>query len=103
MGATNGGSGNGGIVGEVDSTAPKRTFHGHAVKADSIRRKPKEIPMPTVDQKAAHAKAVAGLAREECLNRARADALLEDEGVDNAETEAIRQRQEQEREHQALP
>ena len=96
MDTTNGGTEIGGIAGEVSSAAPRRSL-------ESLRRKPKELPVPTVDQKAAHGKAVAGLAREECFNRARADALLEDQGVDNDETEAIMQRQGQEREHQALP
>ena len=66
------------------------------------RRKPKEIPVPTVEQKAAPVKAATGLARAELLNLARAN-NDNDSNADVEESDAIRLRLEQEMDQQTLP
>ena len=68
----------------------------------TLRRKPKEIPATTIDQKAAAGRAATGWAREECLRAARASGEV-DSVSDSEEDAAIKLRLEEEMAQQALP
>ena len=67
----------------------------------TLRRKPKDIPAPTIDQKAAAGRAAAGLERQERLKAARASGVSEQSG--DEEEEAIRMRLEEEMDQQVMP
>jgi hypothetical protein len=83
------------------ASAPAVDSNRGSTAASAGRRKIKEIPTPTLDQKAATGRAVAGLERQERLRAARARGVPE--SGDTEEDEAIKLRIEEEMDQQAMP